>query len=30
MYFSKAIVIEGVPGVGAIMSTRKPQSKASF
>ena len=29
-YFSKAPVIEGVPGLGAIMSTRKPCSKASF
>ena len=29
-YFSKAPVIDGVPGLGAIMSTRKPCSKASF
>src|SRR5690606_16517225 len=30
MYWSNAIVIEGASGVGAIISTRKPQSSASF
>ena len=29
-YFSKAPVIDGVPGEGAKISTRKPCSKASF
>ena len=29
-YFSKAIVIEGVSGVGARISILKPCSKASF
>jgi hypothetical protein len=29
-YFSKAPVIDGVPGLGAIISTRKPLSKASL
>src|SRR5690606_37942294 len=30
MYWSNAMVIEGASGVGAIISTRKPQSSASF